>query len=201
MDFIGSINWQPIKARFNGGRYWDLTDEDIAGIKNLLRPNYYFILTRRKCHLTTYLISLAGIFTSGKPSYYTHALMNVDAGLGDFRFIESTSVGVHYSTLMEVLDCDSVALIQPKNVSPQDWVLILDKAASDNGKEYDDLFQATQDQYLSCVELCRDALKAIPDYAIKFANFEILISNQGNKVTPQMLYDCLDFEVALEIRR
>ena len=173
MDFFSSIKWPGIQALFNKGVYWSLTEQDQDDLRDLLKPNYYFIVTRRKCHLTTYLITIASLFTTGKPSHYSHALMNLDDGKAtkdsEYKLIESTAIGVHYSTFMQVFDCDSVALLTPRGITSEDWVKILDKALSDYGKPYDDLFDVTQDQRLSCVELCRNALQALPDYATRFA--------------------------------
>ena len=39
-----------------------------------------------------------------------------------------------------------------------------------------------------------------PDYYTNFANFEKLIAERKN-LTPQMFYECPDFEVVFEIRR
>lgn len=199
------IHWERIQAFINGGMYYKLTELDHDNLRALLKPNYYFILTRRRCHLTTYLISIASKITTGKFSHYTHALMDIGSGntLDDssFRLIEATNIGVHFSTFMQVFDCDSVALLKPKNVLTKDWTLIIDKALADSGKEYDDLFDISSNDRVSCIELCRDALEALPDYSYKFSNFEKMIKENKNNLTPQMLYDCPDFEIVYEVRR
>lgn len=205
MDFFAEIKWPAIQALFNKGIYYYLQEKDHDDLRDLLKPGYYFILTRRKCHLTTYLISIASLFTTGMFSHYSHALMNVDDGKAeidrDYKFIEATAIGVHFSTFMEIFDCDSVCLLKPKGVTNHEWVAVMDRALSDNGKEYDDLFDLSENKRLSCIELCRDALRALPDYETRFAEFESMIVKHGNKLTPQIVYDCAEFERIFEVRR
>jgi hypothetical protein len=204
-SFFSSVKWPRIQAWLNGGLYYSLKEIDHDKLRTMLKPNYYFILTRRKCHLTTYLISLASFLATGRWSYYSHVLMNVDNGNaandGEYKFIEATNPGVHFSTFMEIFDCDSVALLKPCGIINSDWVLILDKALEQQGKKYDDLFDLLDDTHVSCVELCRDALMALPNYETRFAKFETLINKHGKQLTPQMFYDCGDFELILEIKR
>lgn len=204
VDKIASVNWSWIKAKFNNGRYYDLTDEDLNKIRQMLKPNYFIILTRRKTHLTTYLIQAMSVIKTGKKSYWTHSVMNMEGDNpiadGDFKLMEATQVGVHWSTFMQVFDCDSVVLLKPKNISLTDWTAAMDKMITEAGKPYDDLFDLADDTHLSCVELVRISLQGIPDYDKKFVHFEEMIKDEGN-LTPQMFYDCPDFEIVLEIRR
>lgn len=204
-NWFASISWEGLYALFNGGVYWSLKEVDHDNLRELLKPNYYIILTRRKCHLTTYLISFASWTVTGKGVHYTHALMNVDDGNikndNDFKLMEATATGVHYSTFMQVFDCDSVVLLRPKGYTDHDWQEALDGLLAQHGKLYDNLFDIADDTRVSCVEMCRQALMQEDDYATKFANLEALIEKHGNKLTPQMLYDCGDFEVAFEVRR
>lgn len=180
-----------------------LTDEDQANIEKLLMPDYYIIVTRRNNYLSTHLISLAYLFLRGKIGYYSHILMNLedDATVEkDFRLIEATGTGVHYSLPSEVFNCSSVALLKPKNITLKEWTNIMDKAKEQLGKKYDSLFDLKTDQELSCVELVRIALQALPDYNTKFAHFEKLITESKN-LHPQMFVDCHDFEIVYEIKR
>lgn len=199
------IHWQRIQAFINGGVYYRLTEGDQDKIRELLKPNYYLILTRRSCHLTTYLITVASVIATGKIPHYTHALMNVDDGNirndNDFKLIEATEKGVHYSTFLQVFDCDSVAILRPKSLSTDEWTQVLDHAVGELGKDYDNLFDILDDTKVSCIEMCRQALQAEPDYVTDFPNFEKMIKDHGNQLTPQMLYDCPDFEIVFEARR
>jgi hypothetical protein len=76
----------------------------------------------------------------------------------------------------------------------------MDKAMTEIGKPYDSLFDLKNDNALSCVELGRTALMAEPNYYTNFANFEEMIRKRKN-LTPQMFYECPDFEVVYEIRK
>lgn len=204
LKIVAKLAWNPIQALFGGGIYWSLTEQDHDQLRELLRPNYYIILNRRKTHLTTYLISIANKIKTGRWAHYTHALMNVDDGNirndNDFKLMEATGKGVHFSTFMQVFDCDSVALLRPRQMSDHDWTGVLDRLLRQKGKKYDCLFDLADESELSCIELVRVALKALPDYNTRFARFEQMIQKTGN-VTPQMLYDCPDFEVVWEVRR
>ena len=117
----------------------------------------------------------------------------------DFRLIQSTGKGVAYAEFSEVFTTSSTVLLKPKNMPVGDWTAIFDKAKTELGKPYDTLYDMAQDQQLSCVELVRQALLADPTYATNFANFEALVQKY-KRITPQMFYDCEDFEVVYEIR-
>lgn len=204
-NWFASIKWEGLHALFNGGVYWSLKEVDHDKIRELLKPNYYIILTRRKCHMTTYLIGIASWVVSGEGVHYTHALMNVDDGNirddNDFKLMEATATGVHFSTFMKVFDCDSVVLLRPKGYTDADWQEALDGLLEQHGKKYDNLFDIADDTRVSCVEMCRQALMQEDQYETKFANLEALIVKHGSNLTPQMLYDCGDFEIAFEVRR
>lgn len=204
-SIFSNIRWERLQAVINGGIYYRLKEEDHDKIRALLEPGYYFILTRRRCHLTTYLIAIASFIATGKVAHYAHVLMNVDDGNikndNDFKLIEATAKGVHYSTFMQVFDCDSVAILRPKNMNVDEWTQTLDHAIGEIGKEYDNLFDILDDTKVSCVEMCRQALQAEPNYVQDFSQFEKMIKANGNQLTPQMLYDCPDFEIVFEVRR
>lgn len=191
---IGKIHW----GYRNG-----LSAKELSEIRNLLTPNYYIILTRRNNHLSTFFVGLASWVVSGKWSYWAHALMNLEDEVksdNDFRLIEATGAGTHYSTFEDVFKVHGVVLLKPKNMSIEYWTVVMDRANTQLGKPYDSLFDLRNDQRLSCVELIRDALMAEPNYSTNFANFEEMIKSNKN-LTPQMFYDCPDFEVVYEIRR
>lgn len=190
---IGEIRWKYKKG---------LTVAELSEIRNLLTPNYYIILTRRNNHLSTFFVGLASWVVSGKWSYWAHALMNLEDEVksdNDFRLIEATGAGTHYSTFEDVFKVHGVVLLKPKNMSIEYWTAVMDKATQQLGKPYDSLFDLKNDQRLSCVELVRTALMAEPDYEKNFPHFEKMICDNKN-LTPQMFYDCEDFEVVYEIR-
>lgn len=201
---FANLHWQGLKALFNGGLYYNLREEDHNNLRRLLAKDYYLIVTRKNCHLSTWLILLGGFFLRFKLEHYVHALMNVDDGNiqcdSDFRLMEATNSGVHYSTFMQVFDCDSVCLLKPKHFSAEDWTKVLDRLLELNGRPYDNLFDFADDSHLSCIEVVRTALMAHPNYEAKFEAFEGMVKKY-KKITAQMLYDCPDFEIVFEVRR
>lgn len=190
----GKINWKLTNP---------LNAEEKAKISSLLKPNYYILLSRNNNHLSSYIIGLGDLLYRGKFGYWGHAFMNMEDTVvnnTDFQFVEAIGTGVQFATFDETMAINSIALLKPKSLSIDEWTSILDKAKSDVGKPYDTLFDLAQDQKLSCVELVRNALMAEPNYATDFANFEAMCQKY-KKLTPQMFYDCSDFEVVLEIRK
>lgn len=193
IEWVGTIHWSPKNT---------LTIDQQDDIRKLLIGNYYIMLSRRNNHLSTYFISLGNFLLSGKWSYWSHAFMNAEDKVisdEDFRIVEAVGVGVEYTPFDKVFDCNSVVLLKPRCMLVEDWTAVLDKAKTEIGKPYDNLFDLKNDQALSCVELVRTSLMAEPDYAKNFANFEALIKKRKN-LTPQMFYDCLDFVVVYEVR-
>jgi hypothetical protein len=194
MKFIGKISWTS---------FVEITPIEKLKIKRLLETNYYIIVTRRTNHLSTYFIGLSEVFLRFKFGYWAHAVMNLEDTVTvetDFRIMEATGKGVHYTEFDKVFDVQSVALLIPRSMTVEDWTSILDKAKEQLGKPYDTLFNIADDSKISCIELVRTILKDLPDYDVKFKNFEAMIAKSKN-VTPQMLYDCKDFEVVFEIRK
>lgn len=193
IKFIGKINWENKNT---------IPESDLSEIKDLLKSDYYIILTRRKNHLSTYLISLAHLLIRFRLGHYGHVLMNLENEVNaddDFRLIEALGTGVQYSTFSNVFNVHSVALLRPKNMEIEKWTSVLDAARSQLGKSYDTLFDLKSDTAVSCVEMIRSALLADPDYYRNFSNFERMVTSSIN-LTPQMFYECEDFEVVYEIR-
>lgn len=202
---ISKISWMRLYAIFNHGRQYKLTDADHQELKKILADSYYIILINRKTHLTTYLLGFLSLLKTGKLPKYSHALMNADSietaqDWDHFKFVEATSIGVHFSKFLDVFNCDSVCLLKPKSLDHSEWNDVIDGLVAENGKEYDDLFDLIDTTHVSCVEVVLDALRKDPDYNKDFANLEAMINRVGT-LTPQMYRDCSDFEVVLEIRR
>ena len=143
-------------------------------------------------------------FATKKTAHYTHALMNVEGDIDnhvDYRLIEATGKGVHYSTFMEVFDCDSVCILKPRGVEIQEWTMVLDSVKASLGVEYDTLFDLTDESKVSCIELVYKGIKQLPDYTRRFESLLRLIEKTKGNLTPQMLYDCGDLDVVFEVRR
>lgn len=203
LKFFSNINWTPIKKLITGREY-ELTQEDHEKIKARLREGYYFTLIRRKSHLTTYLISFASFITTGKWGYWSHALCNVEDEVKtdeDYKLVESTKTGAHYSSFLEVFNCDSVVLLKPKNLSMEEYTRVLDEVILElQAKlEYDFILNINDPSRVSCVELLYQAIVKA-GYIDRFPNLVKLIKDINN-LTPDMFYQCGDFEVELEIRR
>ena len=205
LKIVSPITWNPVKALFNGGVYWNLTEKDHDTLRKLLKENHYFLMNYRNSHLTTLFIGIMTLLKTGKWAKYTHAFVNLEGDAiqsdEDFRIIEATATGVHYSTFMEVFDCDAVMLRVPRGVTPNEWAIMINKVLKDGlGKPYDTLFDVMNDMELSCVEVIWIMLGAIPDCEKYIPGLLKEVRRIGN-LTPQMLADTPDFETVLEIRR
>lgn len=189
-------------------RFWKQEDvlapEDVAELKARFEKDYYIICTRRENYLTTFLIALGNFMLTGKWGFYSHVLMNLEDEVktdDDFRFIEATGKGVHYSAFEEVFGpVDAVALISPKNMTIEEWTEALDRAKTYLGTPYDNLFNMKNALEINCAELIRLALKATPDYDTQFAEFEAMVARK-KKITPDMFANCPDFEVVWHVKR
>jgi hypothetical protein len=200
---LSSIQWVGVRALFNGGNRFDLTEQEKHYCAQVLRSGYYLILTQHKSFLTTYLIGALSLIKTGKWPKYCHVLMNLDVGNPDdkegFKLMEATNAGVHYSSFEEVFGCDNICIIEPKNMNAQEWVLVMKELATQLGKSYDDFFDINDESHVSCVEMCLESLKASPTFEQDFPNLSAMIKKVGN-LTPQMYRDCLDFNVIYETK-
>jgi hypothetical protein len=190
----GKVHWSPSNL---------LRPDDLDTIRGMLAKDYYIIVTWRSNHLSAYFTSFANLVLTGHWGRWSHVLMNLEDGVGsddDFRFVEAIGVGSKLSTFSEVTDVNGIALLRPKRMPIEDWTAVLDKAKTEVGKPYDTLFNLKDDTKVSCVELARDSLQAEPDYAQNFPDLERLIA-KGHNLSPDMFYNCTDFEVAFMARR
>ncbi len=181
-----------------------MSQEDRDALTKLFASGYYIILTGNKYHLSSIFVKIMTFFKRGKWSPYSHALMNCDfiddpTDWKEFKFMEATVAGVHYSTFEEVFDCTSVCILTPKNIDNEEWTKIIDSLIKQNGRPYDDLFQLSDNTHISCVELVRNALMANNTYEQEFQHFEHMITEEGNLV-PHMFRECSDFQVIYENR-
>jgi len=181
-----------------------LTVEDDIELKSKFTADYYIIATRKSNYLTTFFIGLGNFFLTGHWGFYSHVLMNLEDEVktdDDYRFIEATGEGTHYSDFEQVFGkVDAVALIKPRNMTLVEWTEALDKAKTYLGTPYDNLFDLKSTLEINCVELIRVALQALPDYPEKFAEFEKMVAKK-KKLTPDMFIECSDFEVVYCVRR
>lgn len=136
---------------------------------------------------------------SFKKGYWAHAVCNFEAD-NNFKLVEATAAGVHWSSFKDVFNCDSVVLMKPKYFTELECSAALKNIVDDIGKPYDDLFDFQSDKRLSCVEVWYHALAPLPGSREKLRSFNGMLE-MGVKINPQDLYECDDFEVVLEIRR
>lgn len=190
---IGKIHWKTDR---------EISEEAKSQIRKMMGPHYYIVLTHRSNHLSTFFVGLSNLLLNGRWGYWAHALMNVESEVasdGDFRLIEAVGSGVKFTPFDQVFDVQGVVLLKPVSMTAEEWTAVLDKALSELGKPYDSLFDLKSDSSLSCVELVRAALMAEPGYAEDFKHFEAMITKSKN-LTPQMFYNCPDFEIVFEER-
>lgn len=213
LKLISPAKWTFVKFFFTG-RAYDLKPVDREYARDLMKQNVFLWVSRRETHLTTYLISFSDYalslvawaknkFKGQRPrfGYWSHAFINYD----DNEIYEAVSKGVQKVFFDSVFDCDAVAALLPRFVSPLEWAEVLPLIKEElelhqKGKKYDTIFNLSDESKVSCIELIRLVLKKnIKDYEIKFKDFEDMIKANKN-VTPQMLYDSKSFQVVYEVR-
>lgn len=195
LPFLSKIHWHLFKR---------VTEDELQKIHELMTPHYYVVLTRRKNHLSTWMVQIAHLFLTGRWGYWSHVLMNLEdevTGRGDHRMVEAIGTGIVVTPFEEVFNCSSVMLLKPKGISLDEFTKAMDEAAKGYlGRPYDNLFDLKNDNALSCVELVRAVLKkSVPDYDSRFSDLERMIAKYKN-LDPQMFADCTDFEVVYETK-
>lgn len=192
---VAKVSWEVKKT---------LGSDDREIIRSALASDYFIIATRRSNYLASFFINLGHFLFTGRWGFYTHVLMNLEDEVksdNDFRLIEATNIGTKYSTLDEVLaGVEAIALLKPHSMTVEEWTLCMDAAKKHLGKPYDNLFNVKNDSEINCVELVRLALKGLPDYNTRFANFERMVT-KSLTITPQMFLECKDFHVYLSIKK
>ena len=204
ISIVGKIKWESLTALFHDGRYYELTHNDHQKILDVLEKGNYFILTRRNCHLSTYLCSIANFFLTGHWGYWSHFCMNIELGSDDLfnksAILESIGTGVKTSRFYEVFNCSSVCILKPILPGRTNWENLIEKSIIRNvGKAYDNFFELNNPESMSCVEIGLDAIKQVTNYEKKFHGLVAMINNEKN-LTPDMFLMSGSFEVVLEIK-
>lgn len=211
LKVISPFNWEFLTF-FRLGRPYELTAEQREYARKLMQNKAGLWVSRRRTHLTSYLISLADFllqlrlwivsgFKGKRPkfSYWTHAFISTPEG----TLIEAIGKGVFENYFDDVFDCDAVAYLVPSFLSLIEWDEVSDKvikkARELKGRPYDTVFNIADESAVSCIELFRIALKEVPHYEKHFSDFENMIKVYKN-VTPEMLYQSKSFSVAWEVR-
>lgn len=203
--WLGKVRWESLRYKLTGKRF-GLLPHEWEHIEKLLLMDNYVILTRRRAHLSTYMTNAAGLLVNGKWGYWSHVLMNIeDVQVGtrdDLKLYESIGLGVTSTPFDKVFDVDSVALLKPKKAEGFTWDLVLKEAREDVEKKvpYDGNFNLLDETKMSCVEYVRHCLRQEWGYGYRFKNFERMVKKY-KQITPDMYYDCGDFEIVYEIRK
>jgi uncharacterized protein YycO len=116
---------------------------------------------------------------------------------GSLDIIESTGSGVNRVNYYKALTVDSLAILKPKFISDEQMEFANEYAKNYIGHVYDNRFNLKDDNELSCVELVYRCLMKVNPNGLPKLNKRIKMN--GN-LSPQMFYDCGDFDVVYEIR-
>lgn len=199
---IGRINWTGIKYYLTGREY-NITDDEMDEIVSYLSSGRYICLSRRNTHLTTYLISISHFlltlmnkFYRPKFGYWSHVFMHIESGV-HLDIIESVGKGVVRTNYYRALNVDSICILKPKHFCEDEVENANDLAVKYIGSLYDTSFNIYDDNRLSCVELAYRCLSRVKNHGLPGLN--TMVRRMGN-LTPQMFYDCGDFEIVYEIR-
>lgn len=200
IKIIGRIEFTSIKYLFTG-RAVDMTAPDVKQVAMKLLMDRYVGLSYRKTHLTSFFISLVHFVLTGVWRKWSHAWINVDDEISDplgMQIFESVGAGAIVSPFWDVIVVDAVVLLKPKFVKEQDWDKIHKVLLSQQGTAYDTRGRCKDISELNCVERVVVAILTVDSTALP--NLKKMMDKK-KQLTPQMLYDCGDFEICLEIRR
>ncbi|MGZ3773028.1 MAG: hypothetical protein ACXVCN_04925 [Bdellovibrio sp.] len=205
VDFFGRIQWESIK-RFLTGRRFNLTVDDWYKIADILDKEHCVIATRRNAHLSTYMILFADWIMRPRwgIGYWSHICLNKTTGQG-FNFsgvkvLQAVGSGAKLSSFKEVFDCDAVVLLRPRGYTAEDMKLVIAEMEKNIGKPYDNFGNLSDESAVNCVEDVYDGLNETPQYKQDLPRFAAMV-DKYKTISPQMFYDCGDFEIVLEIRR
>lgn len=199
MDLLAKIQWGWLRKAITG-REFNLTVDDWHQIVKILDNRNAFILTYSKSHLSSYASKLAHFLLTGKKATYSHALLNVESLLESFKLVEAISKGVVISKFEDVFNCDGVCILVPKNYSQEEFEACIWDYRKEVGKPYDDLFKLHDAKARSCIEVVFSKVKMLTDWELKMPVLSYMIKEKKN-LTPQLLRECPDMEVLLEIKR
>lgn len=197
---VSGLNFTGIKYFFTGREY-DLTTKDIARACEFMLRDRFIGLSWKKTHISSYLIAFAHWLITGRWSFWAHAWINVDNEEFDsskIKIFEAVAAGTIISPFWKVLNCDAILLLKPKNISEYSWDRAAEYLKNKLGAKYDIWDDFHDDKELNCVELVVEAiLHAAPE---SLPNLQKMM-RKYNRLTPQMIAECGDFKVCLQIRR
>jgi hypothetical protein len=199
---IGRINWTGLRYYLTGKEF-NMTDGEMDKVVKILSAGRYICLSRRSSHITTYMIGFAHFlltvvskFYKAQMGYWSHVFMHIESG-SDLDIIESIGAGVVRTNYYRALNVDSVCILKPKYYNEKELEVANELAIKYLGALYDTAFDINDDSRLSCVELAyRCLIRSKPS---GLPGLSKMIKQSGN-LTPQMFYDCGDFEIVYEMR-
>lgn len=207
--FIGRIEWSSLKF-FLTGQYYGLKSDDIRKAVAMMSTGRYIILIRRETHLTTYLIGLGHLLKTffwpmqrypAKFGFWSHAAMHIESESLrdiDLQILEAIGKGVVSSDWWDVLNVDAICLLKPKHLDEDEFDKAMEAAKTLIGKGYDTIFDLKDSEKVSCVEFAYWSMLQADGGCLP--NLSLWVERTGN-LTPQMMYDSGDFEIAFEVRR
>lgn len=196
---LGYVHWGGLRKLITGKDHnVTIIDKDLAW--SILAVRNVIILTYSRSHLSSWASRLAHTLLTGKKAQYSHALLNVEPNGVIFELIEAISKGVVISSFGEVFSCDGFCILVPRRYVQSQYDGAVWDFRKEIGKPYDDYFKLNDDKARSCIELVFSKLEKLPEWQEKMPVLDYMIKEEKN-LTPQMLRDCPDFEVLLEVRR
>ncbi len=199
MDLVAWIQWGALR-KFLTGKDHNLTLDDKALAVEILKKRNVIILTYSKHHLSSYASRLGHVLLTGEKATYSHALLNIEPNGVDFELIEAINKGVVISKFDDVFNCDGFCILVPKRYLQTTFDGAVWDFKSEIGKGYDKLLNLFDSESRTCIELVFSKLKSFHNWKKKMPILDYMISEEKN-LTPQLIRDCPDFKVLLEIKR
>lgn len=196
VDKVGALQWEWLMPP-------KLDRSHHALICQVLSRGNFVILTRRRAHMSTYLVGIGHWFLTGRWGYWSHVCMNVEPDDLDLassvRIVEAVGAGVRISGFYDVFDCDSVKILRPLIHEGFEWEDVIAQALKSVGRPYDDFFDLSDAEAQSCVEVFWQAMKEDTRFRERFHGLVAQVEREKN-LTPSMFEECGSFETMLEIR-
>ncbi len=199
MDLLAWVQWGWLR-KLVLRKEFNLTLEDRAKAFKILKDRNVIILTYSKSHLSSYASKFAHFLLTGEKATYSHAALNIEPDGTNFQIIEAISKGVVISKFDEVFNCDGFCLLAPKRYTKRHFDSLVWDYQKELGKGYDNYFKLKDDKERSCIEVVFAKLQAFSTWQENMPVLDYMIKKEKN-LTPELLRDCPDFSVLLEIKR
>lgn len=200
MKQLAKIRFEWLVKLFKKPSYLD--ENQKRAIKRILAKNNCIVLTFDPYALSSWFVVISNWILTGKKTKYSHALINFEKEIPksyeDFKFIESTSIGVKEADFNKIFNHSSrAALIVPTYVSQDEFESCLYDAHDLLNRPYDFSFNDKDSSKVTCVEVVLYCLKKLPFYKDNFRCLEFIRQYEDN-LTPQMFASNPDFKTIFE---